>query len=174
MSLATQRGCREKFKSHASQRKERKRQRWQNRRIAIISANSEMCTCIFAPLGRATFLLSSIMFSASLAMHLAWSAHGSGKPETAMYMSPTVSTLWSNKQEIKKYTMNCFVGSGHFQWLAHGALLRPQQRRIQKFPGAPTCYLQENCMKMKKNRPGGTHPNFYYVDPPMPMHRRFS
>ena len=32
-------------------------------------------------------------------MHFAWSAHGSGKPETAIYMSPTVSTWWSNKRE---------------------------------------------------------------------------
>lgn len=39
-----------------------------------------------------TFLHMSIISSASRAIHFAWLSQTSGKPDTAMYLSPTVST----------------------------------------------------------------------------------
>ena len=46
-----------------------------------------------------------------------------------------------------------------------------KQRKIQDFPeGAPIYYLAKICQKLHENEEnwtGGTHPKFYYVDPPL-------
>lgn len=53
-----------------------------------------------------TFLAMSIMSRATRAMHLAWSSQWSGSPETAMYLSPTVSTWMEEKEREKQKCEN--------------------------------------------------------------------
>lgn len=52
-----------------------------------------------------TFLAMSIMSRATRAMHLAWSSQWSGSPETAMYLSPTVSTWMEEKERERRAKM---------------------------------------------------------------------
>lgn len=49
-----------------------------------------------------TFLAMSIISRATRAMHLAWSSQWSGSPETAMYLSPTVST-WKHRHANESF-----------------------------------------------------------------------
>lgn len=57
-----------------------------------------------------TYFAMSIISKASLAIHLAWFSHASGIPDTAIYLSPTVSTYLRMRFGWKE--------SGH-QWNHH-------------------------------------------------------
>lgn len=67
------------------------------RRNDLVSLYNEILTTGFGPMF--TFLHISIISSASRAIHFAWLSQTSGKPDTAMYLSPTVST-WVNEWKI--------------------------------------------------------------------------
>jgi hypothetical protein len=55
-----------------------------------------------------TFFAISIMSNANRAIHFEWFSHESGRPETAIYLSPTVSTCCVVKENYnlgKLYTI---------------------------------------------------------------------
>lgn len=71
----------------------------QSKTIGILKIKfiSKRLTIISVPIW--TFFAMSIMSSASFAIHFAWFSHVSGKPDTAIYLSPTVSTcIWHRIQ----------------------------------------------------------------------------
>lgn len=70
-----------------------------------LTSNSEPIWTLFA---------ISIMSNDSLAIHFAWFSHASGMPDTAMYLSPTVSTYTRTQINILRILLLLLLLSSEF------------------------------------------------------------